>query len=277
MFNSSHKKSELKKLEEAYKDLELKINEVGDRCVILAKIRNQSSIKIISNIEKYLNSSTNFNRVLANTLDDFKGNFSVFTSEIYKTAIYEKSDNNAETLLRAPVDFTPSLKMAFNTTLNFSEDNLIGSIMSSYQSAISDKDKSIIKKESFQVGSLGMLGAFALGGPIGWSLGLGAIIGSGMIASAENKNNAEKASKLHPKYIEIDSLLQLALVEINDLIEHTQSEYQAYENTFNKLLSEINEDDMQTDTVNNSPITALVKHISTLSILLSQKVDLSVT
>ena len=274
MFNSSHKKSELKKLEEAHKDLELKVNEVSELCITLAKIRNQSSIKIISNIEKYLNNPTNFNRVLANTLDDFKKQFAAFTSELYETNVDKKSDNDAETLLRTPIDFIPSVKMAFDTTFNFSEEDLIGSIISSYQVAISDKDKSIIKKESFQVGSLGMLGAFVLGGPIGWSIGLGSIIGSGMIASSENKNNAEKASKLLPKYIEIDGLLQLAFIEINELIEHTQSEYQAYENTFNNLLSEQNEDDIHTDIVDNSSITALVKHITTLSILLSQKVDL---
>ena len=276
MFNSSHKKSELKKLEEAHKDLELKVNEVSELCITLAKIRTQSSIEIISNIEKYLNDTTNFNRVLANTLDDFKKQFAAFTSELYETNVDKKSDNDAETLLRTPIDFIPSVKMAFDTTLNFLEEDLISSIISSYQVAISDsdKDKSLIKKESFQFGSLGMLGAFVLGGPIGWGLGLGSIIGSGMIASAENKNNAEKTSKLLSTYIEIDGLLQLALIEINELIEHTQSEYQAYENTFNNLLSEQNEDDIQKDIVDNSPITALVKHISTLSILLSQKVDL---
>jgi len=244
LFNSSHKKSELKKLEEAHKDLELKINEVGERCITLAKIRNQSSIELISNIEKYLNNPANSNRVLVNTLDDFKKQFATFTSELYRTNVDKKSDNDAETLLRTPIEFIPSVEMAFNTTLNFSEEDLIGSIMSSYQSAISDKDKSIIKKESFQFGSLGMLGAFILGGPVGWGVGLGSVLGSGVIASADNKNKAKKASKLLPKYIEIDSLLQLALIEINELIEHTQSECHAYENTFNNLLSEENKDDM---------------------------------
>lgn len=264
----------MKKLEEAYKSTKSKIDEVGERCIALAVLRSQSSIKIISNFEKHLNSSTRSNRLLSNTLEDFKGQFSVFTSEIYENAVDEKSDNHDETLLEPSMDYMPSIKMAFDTTLNFSEDNLIGTVMSSYQAAVSDKDKSIVKKESFQVGGLGMLGASLLGGPLGWGIGLGTVIASGKIASTENKAKAEEANQLHLKYIEIDKLLELALIEINELIEHTNSEYQAYENTFKELLLEQNEDNIQTDTADNSFITALVKHVTTLSVLLSQKVDL---
>lgn len=62
MFNYGYKKREMKKLEEAYKSTKSKVDDVGERCIALAVLRNQSSINIISNFDKHLNSLISSNR-----------------------------------------------------------------------------------------------------------------------------------------------------------------------------------------------------------------------
>ena len=112
----------------------------------------------------------------------------------------------------------------------------------------------------------------ALAGPIGIGIGSVALISSGLIASAKNKQIAQKANQERAKIETHSSTLKIALIELEKLINLTLTHNKGIKSILKQLKKNAPKNYTDFSSYEKQLLASLINHIQSLSKLLNKKI-----
>lgn len=203
MFNSSARKEAIRKLEEAIKRHESVRNGVLQASERLFAQRRRG-VGFIGSVEEYVNRLANspkeFEKTIAETrveADRFAGTVKRFEVEAARGAKIGSAGGAAGVAAGAGVAaFAPSAAMAIATTFGTASTGTAISALSG--AAATNAALAWLGGGAIAAGGGGMAGGsalLALAGPVGWTVGGAALLGSGIYLNRRNKKQAEEATE----------------------------------------------------------------------------------
>ena len=225
MFNSKARKEAIRKLEIAVERHESVRNNVAQASELLFAQR-QRSVEAVGAVEEYVNMLANspqeFDKTIAETrieADRFKGVVKRFKVEAARAARIGGSTGAAGAAAGAGVAaFAPSAAMAIATTFGTASTGTAISALSG--AAATNAALAWLGGGALAAGGSGMAGGaalLALAGPVGWTVGGAALVGSGIYLNSRNKRHSEEATE---KRMEVEAQirsLKAAVQEIQEL------------------------------------------------------------
>lgn len=282
MLNNSFKKEELAKLEDAHNRYEKRAEEVSNESIELMTLRSNSSKKLITEVESYINSLANTPKKLDRSFAQYQASFSSFNGII--TKLHKDSRNadiqtgsNAGASVAAGVGvaaFAPTAAMAVATTFGAASTGTAISALSG--AAATNAALAWLGGGALAAGGGGMVAGkafLALAGPVGWAVGGILLAGTGIFSYRKNKRIGEEAMAKRKEVEVFDNALKAALVEIKELIHLTKTHTQGIKELLERLLAIPVQDYLLFNTVQKEQVGSLVNHINSLSALLNKKVD----
>lgn len=225
MFNSSARKEAIRKLEAAVKRHESVRNNVVQASELLFAQRRRG-VEAIGAVEEYVNLLANspkeFDKTIAEVrveADRFVGTVKRFEVEAARDAKIGGSTGAAGVAAGAGVAaFAPSAAMAIATTFGTASTGTAISALSG--AAATNAALAWLGGGAIAAGGGGMAGGsalLALAGPVGWTVGGAALLGSGIYLNSRNKKHAADATE---KRMEVDAQsqsLKSAAQEIHEI------------------------------------------------------------
>jgi hypothetical protein len=282
MLNNDLKKLAVTRLENAHAHYIKQTGLVNELSSDLLILRQSSSETVIGAVQEYINS-------LANTPKEFDKTFSEFRAEyrIFKDIIDEiqnesmnaelSAGGSAATGMLAGVgvaSFAPTAAMAIATTFGTASTGTAISTLSG--AAATNAALAWLGGGALTAGGGGMVAGealLALAGPIGWTIGGAALVGSALFLSSKNKNIADQANRQR-KEIEANSRqLETALIEMDRLYSLTTEHVNGMNNLMAALKTQAPSDYRQFTAEHKNKIGSLINHVHSLSVLLNKKVD----
>ena len=224
MFNSSARKKAIRKLERAVKRHERVRNGVVQASERLHAQRLRG-VEVIESVEEYVNLLANspkeFGRTIAEVrveADRFEGTVKRFEVEAARAAKVGGSTGAAGVAAGAGVAaFAPSAAMAIATTFGTASTGTAISALSG--AAATNAALAWLGGGAIAAGGSGMAGGsalLALAGPVGWTVGGAALLGSGIYLNRRNKKHAEEATE---KRVEVEAQIQSLRVANREIEE----------------------------------------------------------
>ncbi|NRY59520.1 hypothetical protein [Clostridium beijerinckii] len=241
MFNSSLKKENIERLENSVKVYDGVISTTKDNSMKLLDIRLKA-VKLIGIIERYINTIANTPKTFEKEFADINFIVNSFNNELNKLGeesgkVEKVSGSVAGAGVAAGIGvtaFAPTAAMAIATT--FGTASTGAAIASLSGAAATNAALAWLGGGALVAGGGGMAAGnalLALAGPVGWAIGGGALIGSGIFASSKNKKIAEEAYK---KALEVEEMTRkfkrtnTEIQEIHSLtVEHGKGINKIYE------------------------------------------------
>lgn len=282
MLNNSFRKEELAKLDRAHKRYEARAKEVGEQSIALMTLRRESSVKLIADVENYINSLANTPKELDRSFAQYQASFSSFNSIITKlrkdalTADIQ-TGSSAGASVAAGVGvaaFAPTAAMAVATTFGAASTGTAISALSG--AAATNAALAWLGGGALAAGGGGMAAGntlLALAGPIGWAVGGILLAGTGIFSYRKNKRIGEEAMSKRKEVDVFDTALKAALVEIHELIHLTETHTQGIKELLKTLLAISVQDYSKFNPHQKEQVGSLVNHINSLSVLLNKKVN----
>lgn len=282
MLNNGFRKEELAKLERSHKRYEKRAEEVSEQSIALMTLRRESSEKLITHVESYINSLANTPKELDRSFAQYQASFSSFNSIITKlrrealTADIQ-TGSSAGASVAAGVGvaaLAPTAAMAVATTFGAASTGTAISALSG--AAATNAALAWLGGGALAAGGGGMVagkGLLALAGPVGWAVGGVLLAGTGVFSYRKNKRIGEEAMGKRKEVEVFDTALKAALVEIKKLIHLTETHIQGIEELLRRLLAIREKDYTLFNAHQKEQVGSLVNHINSLSALLNKKVD----
>lgn len=203
MFNSSARKDAIRKLERAVKRHESVRKSVARACERLFAQRRRGA-EVIASVEEYVNHLANspkeFDRTIAEVRVEagrFNGTVKRFEAAAARAEKIGSSTGAAGVAAGAGVAaFAPSAAMAIATTFGTASTGTAISALSG--AAATNAALAWLGGGALAAGGSGMAGGsalLALAGPVGWTVGGAALLGSGIYLNRRNKKHAEEATE----------------------------------------------------------------------------------
>ncbi|NYT66798.1 hypothetical protein H0A58_12585 [Alcaligenaceae bacterium] len=284
MFNTGVKKEALKALEavqDNYTDL---CESVQIKAEELFNLRQSTSLKLIPEVETYVNSLANTPKEFDKRFAEYKAEFTVFTNILHELELAAKeaqvkAGGGAAIGVAAGVGtaaLAPTAAMALATTFGTAST---GTAISSLSGAAASKAAlAWLGGGALAKGGAGMAGGkalLALAGPVGWAIGGTAVVGAGLFARNKNGKIADQAIAAR-KELEVHvRRARSAILEIGRTMEQTDKHAEGMREMLALLKNDAPADYNQFNLEMRQCIAALVNHVHSLSELLNKKVDMS--
>lgn len=241
MFNSSLKKENIERLENSVRVYDGVISTTKDNSMKLLDIRLKA-VKLIGIIERYINTIANTPKTFEKEFADINLIVNSFNNELNKLGqesgkVEKVSGSVAGAGVAAGIGvtaFAPTAAMAIATT--FGTASTGAAVASLSGAAATNAALAWLGGGALAAGGGGMAAGnalLALAGPVGWAIGGGALIGSGIFASSKNKKIAEEA---YNKALEVEEMTRkfkrtnTEIQEIHSLtVEHGKGINKIYE------------------------------------------------
>jgi hypothetical protein len=281
MLNGDLKKEAIEKLTEStekYKNHNEKIQIASAELFVL---RKKSSEEVIGSVEAYINTLANTPKEFDRSFSEYKAEFRVFTKMLDELKI--KSDDinfqfgtTATAGILAGVGtaaFAPTAAMAIATTFGTAST---GTAISSLSGAVATRAAlAWLGGGTLASGAGGIVGGealLALAGPIGWTIGGVAILGSGLLARSKNEKIANEANEKRKEIEILIAQLKVANIEINQLTSLTKTHVTGIKEVLSRLKTYAPDNYQLFTPQDKSNLAALINHIESLSKLLNKKV-----
>lgn len=282
MFNANLRKEAIKELENSFIKYDKRVKNVMKDSEKLFNIRQKSGKEIIRPVENYINILANSPKEFDTTFSAYKAEFQIFKETLVKfeketLKLNVKSSVSAGSGVAVGVgvaSLMPSAAMAIATTFGVAST---GTAIASLSGVVATNAAlAWIGGGALAAGGGGMAtgsALLALAGPIGISIGVISLIGSGLFASTKNKEIAQKANQERAK-VETHSLtLKVALIEIKNLIDITVSHKNGIKDILEQLKKDAPKNYGNFDSSQKNLLASMINHIHSLSKLLNKKVQ----
>lgn len=282
MFNKKYKKESLANLEKSIEIYNETSTIVQKKAEELFFIRKDSGEKVIRHVEEYINLLANSPKEFDRSFSEYKVEFKTF-NDLIETFEAESLDTTVKAGGTAVAGVAagagtaalmPSAAMAIATTFGTASTGTAISTLSG--AAASKAALAWLGGGALAKGGAGIAGGkalLALAGPIGVGIGAVGIIGGGLLASSNNKKNAQKINEKRKEVETGIALLKASIVEIDQLIDltitHQEGVLELLDDLRNTGLNNYS-DFSETD---KHKLGVLVNHIKSLSALLNKKVS----
>lgn len=282
MLNNSFRKEELAKLDQAHKCYEATAEKVSEQSIELMNLRRESSEKLITDVENYINSLANTPKELDRSFAEYQASFSTFNNiinKLRKDAITAdlQTGSGAGASIAAGVGvaaFAPTAAMAVATTFGVASTGTAISALSG--AAATNAALAWLGGGALAAGGGGMAAGntlLAMAGPIGWAVGGVLLAGTGIFSYRKNKRIGEEAMAKRKEIEVFNVTLKAALIEIQELIKLTKAHTQGIKELLEILLAMPVKDYVLFNSKQKEQVGSLVNHINSLSMLLNKKVD----
>ena len=283
MFNASARREAIHKLEKAIEKFKTVSKEVECASVQLFEQRQRAVAEVIGPVEEYVNLLANspkeFNRTVAEfriEIDRFDGTVQRMETEVARSAKIGSATGAAGAVAGAGfAAFAPSAAMAFATTFGTASTGTAISALSG--AAATNAALAWLGGGALAAGGGGMAGGsalLALAGPVGWTIGGAALVGSGFYLSRRNRRHAREATEQRIE-VKVQILsLQTAKREISGLSQSTQTHLQGCLSELGWLEVFAPRDYRLFGQEQKERLAALINHVRSLSALLNKEVVL---
>lgn len=282
MLNGGFKKEALKDLEKTHKRYEQSAEKVGKDSIKLMTLRSESSVKLITEVESYINSLANTPKELDKSFTEYKASFRSFNIIISKlesesrTADIQTGTGAGGSIAAGlgVAAFAPTAAMGLATTFGVASTGTAISALSG--AAATNAALAWIGGGALAAGGGGMAAGnalLAMAGPIGWAVGGILLTGTGIFSYRKNKRIGEEAIAKRKELETYDAALNAALLEIKVLINLTEQHVKGVRDLLAKLFSNPVQDYSRFTSEQKQQVGSLVNHISSLSELLNKKVE----
>lgn len=281
MLNRKSKNKAVNQLEETIQKYDFNYKVVETKSSILFRMRKDSGKNVISPVETYINTLANTPKEFDKSFSEYKAEFQTF-NELVDTFLAESVNTNVKAggTAAAGVSFgvgaatlMPTAAIALATTFGAASTGTAISTLSG--AAASKAALAWLGGGALAKGGAGIAGGkalLALAGPIGIGIGTVGIISGGLLASSKNKKTTIKVNQKIKEVKTGTAILDASIVEIDHLIELTNSHQIGILDLLSDLQS-INKDNYITfDDTEKHKLGALINHIKSLSALLNKKV-----
>ncbi|MCP6760052.1 MAG: hypothetical protein NHB32_15160 [Fischerella sp. CENA71] len=244
MLNNTYRKEAQERLRRAVEKYEKACQRLQNAAETLYQTRVKRGVEIIKLCESYINTLTNSPKEFSKVVTELKFQLQEITGKDWELIYAEPNTNVVGSTAGAGVMagagvacFGPAAAMAFATTFGTASTGAVISSLSG--AAATNAALAWLGGGAVAAGGGGMAAGnvlLAMAGPIGWTIGGAALIGSGMFLSKENKKIGEEANKrafeiegLTPK---VDAkrtevyLLEEQTVKLADLISNEVEYFQ---------------------------------------------------
>ena len=282
MFNSKARKEAIRKLEIAIERHETVRNNAAQASELLFAQR-QRSVEAIGAVEEYVNMLANspqeFDRTIAEVrieADRFKGVVKRFEVEAARAARIGGSTGAAGAVAGAGVAaFAPSAAMAIATTFGTASTGTAISALSG--AAATNAALAWLGGGALAAGGGGMAGGgglLALAGPVGWTVGGAALLGSGIYLNSRNKKHAEEATEKRMEVAAQIRSLKAANRKIAGIQRLTKTHTEGCLDGLRRLKSHAPNDYQRFNEEQKLRLAALINHVRSLGALLNKEVVL---
>lgn len=282
MLNGNLKKEAVQQLRRAHSDYEALVKTVKQDSEALFTLRQESSQRTIGRVEAYINQLANSPKEFDRSFAAYKAEFQVFKNMIREIeqqslGVDVKTGAGATSGVAAGIGvaaFAPTVAMATATTFGVASTGTAISTLSG--AAATNAALAWLGGGALSVGGGGMAGGsalLALAGPVGWTIGGTALVGSGLFARSKNRKIAEEANAQR-KAIEVHiATMKAAIHEIQHLMEATRNHVQGVNALLDQLLQTAPRNYRNFTEKQKDCLGALINHIHSLSELLNKKVQ----
>ena len=280
MFNSKARKEAIRKLEIAVERHESVRNHVVQASELLFAQR-QRGVEAVGAVEEYVNLLANspkeFDKTTAETrieADRFKGVVKRFEVEAARAARIGGSTGAAGAAAGAGVAaFAPSAAMAIATTFGTASTGTAISALSG--AAATNAALAWLGGGALAAGGSGMAGGsalLALAGPVGWTVGGAALVGSGIYLNSRNKRHSEEATE---KRMEVEAQIRsmkAASRKIAGIQRLAKTHTEGCLDGLRRLKSHAPNDYHRFSQEQKLRLAALINHVRSLAALLNKEV-----
>lgn len=282
MLNRSAKKEALNKFNDEGDRLKEVAEEMKESAVSLFGLRQESSQEIIQECESYLSSLASAPKELDQSVSELKTEFEDFQREI------REFENEAESVEKVSgstagagaaagagvAAMGPSAAMAFATTFGTASTGTAISSLSG--AAATNAALAWIGGGAASAGGGGMaMGStiLSLSGPVGWTIGGVALVGSALYAGSKNREIAQKANEKAKEARKKRRKLETALEETCGLIELTEKHASGVREQLRHLQKSTPDDYTKFSRKEKKRLGALINNVQALSELLNRNVE----
>lgn len=284
MLNGDLKKQAITNFKNAKQQYEKLGQEVRDASAVLMDLRKEKANSIIQRAEGLFSA-------IANKPKEFDKTFSIYKTEykVFNNILNEMQDNARKIDLQAGgtagvgiaagagiVAFAPTAAMAIATTFGTASTGTAISALSG--AAATNAALAWLGGGALAAGGSGMAGGsalLALSGPLGWTIGGLALVGSGLFARSKNAKIAREADEKRQEIEVLNRQFSAALKEIYHLSDETQAHIIGIKNFMDVLDTSLNTLDYeQFNHQQKNLMIAIKNHVESLAMLLKKKVEL---
>lgn len=282
MLNRSAKEKALNNLNNEGDKLEEVAEEMKTSAVSLFELRQESSATVIRECEAYLASLASAPKELDQSVSEFRTEFEDFQEEI------EEVENEAEGVEKVSgstagvgaaagagvAAMGPSAAMAFATTFGTASTGTAISSLSG--AAATNAALAWIGGGAVSAGGGGMAAGstiLSLSGPVGWTIGGVALVGSALYAGSKNKEIAEEATQKAKEIRKKRGQLETALEETRRLVELTEKHANSVQHRLRYLRDNTPDDYSEFSDAEKERLGALINNVQALSELLNRNVE----
>jgi len=280
--NKSYMKNEIEALKTSAISYNEVVEEVQTYTLQLHELRSSTGRKLIQEVEDYVNTLANTPKSFHKAIDTYKSEYVSFDATVQEMS--RKLDDagfefgtstGAGALAGAGVAaFAPTAAIAFATT--FGTASTGAAIATLNGAAAANAALAWLGGGALAAGGGGMAAGnslLALAGPLGWSIGGIALVGSGYMMNKKCLEGANEAIAARKDIETSSASLQVTREKINKHTELTQEHIDGVQNLLNTLKSEAKNDYREFSDDQKLQAGALINHITALSGLLNTNID----
>lgn len=282
MLNGNLKREAIAKLEAANKEYQVIAADVTKRAAELYETRKETAEQIIQACEKYINTLANSPKEFNKSVSEFKVEFTKFSqiiqqinTEADKAAKVSGSMAGSGAVAGVGVAaFAPSAAIAIATTFGTASTGTAISALSG--AAATNAALAWLGGGAVVAGGGGMAAGnalLAMAGPVGWTIGGTALVGSALWTRHKNEEIAQKANQETAKIKSKTADLKVAKEEISKLLKLTKAHADGVNTRLNFLKQEAPKNYLEFSHDHKIELATLINNIQALSQLLNKKLS----
>ncbi len=280
MFNGSLKDDAIERLQKSEKRFNSQVKKLNKKSMELLTLRRGSSESTIQLVEDYINGLANSPKELDKSYAEYKKSYVVFNRTLEDIYIQDvDSDLTAYRSAGAGVGagvavaaFAPTAAMAAATTFGAASTGTAISALSG--AAATNAALAWLGGGVLTAGGGGMAAGsslLALAGPVGWTIGGAALLGTGLWKRSKNAKIAEEADEANEALLEGISEFKVAGKEVKRLLTLTEEHSDLAQDLLGALKTDAPDDYSDFSASDKGHLLALINNIKSLSVLLNKK------
>ncbi|MFT6916631.1 MAG: hypothetical protein ACJAWL_002972 [Motiliproteus sp.] len=280
MLNGDLKDIALARLKKSESEYNKKAEELQKSAIVLTSLRFSISSKLISDVELFINSLSNYPKILDKSYSKYQSVFYTFRSvfkeletEDVDTGIQAAKGSASGVAVGAGVAaFAPTAAMAVASTFGVASTGTAISALGG--AAATNAALAWLGGGALVAGGGGMAGGgalLALAGPIGWTIGAASLAGGIFWKRSKNAKIGNEADSIHKKLQKGLAEFKTGLSNVRNLISLTNTHSSGVESILHELTNNAPNDYREYESTHKNQLASLVNHIQSLSVILNKK------
>lgn len=280
MFNSEAKRKTIAALNAANEQYHVVAKKVTDDAQGLFVLR-QSSTEVVVQVETYVNALANSPKEFDKSFAEFRAELQTFDEAIHSVEVLElkaaiSSGAGAAVGVGAAVGTAalgPTAAMAIATT--FGTASTGAAISGLAGAAATNAALAWLGGGALAAGGAGMSGGaafLALAGPVGWTIGIGALVGGGATYFFKTRKVVTEAARMAVEIEQAKAKLKIVQGKIDRLLALTHQHADGLRSMLDHLSGSAPTDYAQFNVDQKALLAGVINHVRSLSSLLNETV-----